>query len=383
MESYRIIGLTSEKQAKRIEKRFREATDNKQDIKIDIDNSSITLPDDIDSNIIYVISSFEHVSILEAKISSHDQDDFSESSHKHKHKHDHSYSHEINSGKKAQRNMLIVFLLNLFFSIAEFIFGSLFNSQAILSDAVHDLGDSMSIGIAWIFQKVSSRGADEQYSYGYRRFSLLGALVTSIVLLGGSVLIIIQTVPKLLNPEPIVVSGVFWVAIGAVIINGFSVWLMSRGSTTNEKLLNIHLFEDLFGWLAVLIMTIILQFKDWYILDPILSLLIAGWILYNTLPEFINISKVFLQAVPSDIDTKLLRRKIESIPGVNAISHFHIWSTDGKQHMMSITVTTDSSSIEEHVLIKQAIQQIVIEYNIYHVTVEILYDPKKLIRESI
>ena len=383
MESYRIIGLTSEKQAKRIEKRFREATDNKQDIKIDIDNSSITLPDDIDSNIIYVISSFEHVSILEAKISSHDQDDFSESSHKHKHKHDHSYSHEINSGKKAQRNMLIVFLLNLFFSIAEFIFGSLFNSQAILSDAVHDLGDSMSIGIAWIFQKVSSRGADEQYSYGYRRFSLLGALVTSIVLLGGSVLIIIQTVPKLLNPEPIVVSGVFWVAIGAVIINGFSVWLMSRGSTTNEKLLNIHLFEDLFGWLAVLIMTIILQFKDWYILDPILSLLIAGWILYNTLQEFINISKVFLQAVPSDIDTILLRRKIESIPGVNAISHFHIWSTDGKQHMMSITVTTDSSSIEEHVLIKQAIQQIVIEYNIYHVTVEILYDPKKLIRESI
>lgn len=374
METHKIIGLTSGKQGKRIEKRFRQASNN-QDIKIDIDNSSIRLPKDIDSNIIYLISSFEHVAILEDKIPSDNHDNFGDNSHKH--------NHVIMSGERAQRNMLIVLLLNLFYSIAEFIFGTLFNSQAILSDAVHDLGDSMSIGIAWIFQKVSSRAADEQYSYGYSRFSLLGALVTSIVLLGGSIFIIIQTVPKLFNPEPIVVSGVFWVAIGAVIINGFSAWLMSRGSTANEKLLNIHLFEDLFGWLAVLAMSIILQFKDWYILDPILSLLIAAWILYNTLPEFIKISKVFLQAVPKDVDSKLLRIKIESIPGVNAISHLHIWSTDGKQHMMSITVTTDSNSIEEHVAIKQSIQQIAIEYNIYHVTVEMLYDPEKLIGESI
>lgn len=399
MKSYKILGLNNTEQAKRIERRFQNALNNNKDIKIDTKESSILLPNDTAHNIISVISSFEQISVIDSyqDLSNsnnehdhgnrHDHSDEHDHSnyhdHGHSHNHSHSHEHEINSGETTQKKMLIVFLLNVFFSVAEFIFGTLFNSRAILSDAVHDLGDSISIGIAWFFQKISNRGANEEFSYGYRRFSLLGALVTSVVLLVGSLIIIIETVPKLFNPEPINVTGVFWVAIGAIFINGFSVWLMSRGRSANEKLLNIHLMEDLLGWIAVLIMSIILQFRDWYILDPILSLLIAGWIIYNTYPEFIRISKIFLQAVPSDVNSKKIREKIEDITGVHAISHFHIWSTDGNQHMMSITVATSSDSTYEYDRIKNQIRRLVVKYNIYHVTIELLYDPQNIINESI
>lgn len=376
MKTYKIIGLMSAEQAKRIERRFQEVVN--EDVTIDLKHSTIQLPELIDPNVISVISSFEHISIIDESL-------LNEHHHHHDdHHHDHSHRHHgLESDLIAQRNILVVFLLNLFYSIGEFIFGTIFNSRALLSDAIHDFGDALSIGVAWIFQKVSNRGANDKFSYGYRRFSLLGALVTSIVLIVGSILIIIDTVPVLFNPEPVHGEGVFWVAIGAILINGFSVWLMRRGQTTNEKLLNLHLLEDLFGWIAVLMMSIILRFTDWYILDPILSLLIAAWILYHTLPEFLRISRIFLQAVPHEINTSQLCEQIEMIPNVHAMSHFHVWSTDGKQHMVTVTVTTASDSVDEHERIKQSIRQIVTHYHISHVTVEVLYDPNKLIKESI
>ncbi len=127
-------------------------------------------------------------------------------------------------------------------------------------------------------------------------------------------------------------------------------------------------------------MSIILRFTDWYILDPILSLLIAAWIIYNTLPEFIRILRVFLQAVPADINTERLSEKIAAIPSVHAISHMHIWSTDGQQHMMSLTVATASDQAVEYERIKQAIRLEALADHIYHVTIEILYDPQYLLK---
>ncbi len=315
-----------------------------------------------------MISSFEQVSFIDVK-----------KMERLTKKEAQGHSHDAGEGEHAERNMFVVFLLNLFFSIAEFIFGTLFKSQAILSDAVHDLGDALSIGLAYFFEKISSRDSSSKYSYGYRRFSLLGGLVTSVILLGGAVVMIVTTVPTLLNPTEINHQGVFWVAIGAIVINGFSVWLMSGGKSANEKLLNIHLFEDLFGWILVLVMSVVLNYTDWYILDSILSLGIAGWIIYVTLPEFLRISKIFLQAVPDEIDTEKLHHEIMAIDDVQMISHFHIWSTDGQQHMMSLTVTTSLETNKEQEQIKQKIREIVVEYDITHITIEILYDSEWLI----
>jgi len=374
MNTYTIVGLSGPEQADRIKGRFCDALGNDTQVAIDLEHSKIQLPKNVDSYTISLISSFEQISIVDSEI---------EKTNDEEEEHHHSHEHTIGEGKSAQRNMFIVFLLNFFFSIAEFVFGTLFNSQAILSDAVHDLGDALSIGLAYFFEKLSNKGASDEYSYGYRRFSLLGAFVTSVVLIVGGILIIINTIPELFDPQPVNHQGVFWVAIGAIIINGFSVWLMARGKSANEQLLNIHMLEDLVGWLAVLVMSIVLNFTDWYILDPILSIGIALWILYMTLPEFIRVSKIFLQAVPDAIDSEKLRNRIEALDYVQVISHFHIWSTDGQQHMMTLTVTTNTNSEEVQETIKQDIRQIVLEDDITHITIEVLYDPEQLIKKSI
>ena len=395
MKAYKIIGLGNAKQAERITMKFKQiAAADSDKIHYDPESAELWLPDTIDAASTALISSFEHVSILDAALveekdmedhddhAHHDKNHSHSHSHAHSHRHSHDHSHAdfTSDAEGVQRNMLWVFLLNIFFSISEFVFGAIFNSQAILSDAVHDLGDAVSIGLAWIFQKLSLKRANERFSYGFRRFSLLGALITSIVLLVGSLSIIRETIPRLLNPEPLDETGVFWVAIAAIFINFFSMRLMSKGRSTNERLLNLHLLEDLLGWIAVLAMSIILRFTDWYILDPILSLLIAAWIIYNTLPEFIRILRVFLQAVPADINTERLSEKIAAIPSVHAISHMHIWSTDGQQHMMSLTVATASDQAVEYERIKQAIRLEALADHIYHVTIEILYDPQYLLK---
>lgn len=379
MKVYQVIGLTNEKHAHRIKNRFCDALGSETDVIIDLKQKQIQLPKSINPKILSLISSFEQISIVSLEsaqtLKQHEQE--------HHHDHSHNHTHGIGEGGSAERNILIVFFLNLFFSIGEFFFGTIFNSQAILSDAVHDLGDAVSIGLAYIFEKISNRGASNEYSYGYRRFSLLGAFVTSVLLIIGAVLVLLHTIPELFNPQPVNHQGVFWVALAAIAINGFSVWLMSQGESANEKLLNIHLFEDLFGWVAVLLMSIVLHFTDWYILDPLLSIGIALWILYMTFPEFFRISKIFLQAVPDNIDTNKLRNKIEAIDHILVISHFHIWSTDGNQHMMTLTATTDTDSDAIQEQIKQNIRLTVLEYDISHITIEILYDPKQFINQSI
>lgn len=377
MNTYQIVGMKSKEQADRIKGRFCDALGSDAAVEIDLEHAQIKLPNDIDPNTISLISSFEQISIVEPELMNGRVLEERQGHHHHDH------AHEIGEGGSAQRNIFVVFFLNLFFAIAEFFFGTLFNSQAILSDAVHDLGDAMSIGLAYFFEKISNRGASSEYSYGYRRFSLLGAFVTSVVLIIGGILIMIRSIPELLNPQPVNHQGVFWVAIGAIIINGFSVWLMSRGASANEKLLNIHLFEDLFGWISVLLMSIVLNYTDWYILDPLLSIGIAFWILYMTIPEFFRISKIFLQAVPSTIDPEKLKENIQELEHVQALSHFHIWSTDGNEHMMSLTVTTGSKAEGVVEKIKQDIRKVVLEYHISHITIEVLYDPEQLIKQSV
>lgn len=383
MQKYHLIGLRNEAQMRRIHSRFSDILGNSESIAFDLEHATIQLPTSIKPYTISLISSFEQVTIIPEALF-HEMEDNHHDNHEH-HDHGHHLHHEhaLGEGTKAQRNMLIVFFLNLFFSFGEIVFGLLFNSQALISDAVHDFGDALSIGLAYFFEKVSNRGSDEQFSFGYRRFSLLGAFVTSIVLIVGAVMIIISSIPVVLNPQPINHHGVFWVAIAAILINGVSVWLMSRGQSANEKILNIHLVEDLVGWVAVLAMSIVLNFTDWYILDPILSIIIAIWILRMTLPEFVRISKLFLQAVPDQVNVQSLRERILELNQVQAISHFHIWSTDGQQHMMSMTVTTDIESNIEQEEIKQNIRRVVLEYDISHITIEILFDPERLINESI
>lgn len=276
---------------------------------------------------------------------------------------------------EAEHQMGAVFGLNAAFTLLELVTGYLFKSTAVLSDAIHDSGDVLSIAIAWILEKLSNKPADDHYSYGYQRFSLLGALITSIFLLIGSLVIIVSAIPKLIHPEPVNTTGVLWLAIFALAINGGAAYILRRGRSANQRLLSIHLMEDVLGWVAILLMTIILRFTTWTFLDPLLSMGIAGWIIYETFPEFQKILAVFLQGTPKEVDLPCVREDILKIPEVAGISHLHVWSTDGHYHMGTVTVMTTADTVHEQTAIKQKIRERVAQCHLVHMTIDVVYVP--------
>lgn len=198
----------------------------------------------------------------------------------------------------------------------EFFFGSLFNSVSIMSDAVHDLGDSISIGFAWFFQGYSEKQQDEQFTFGYNRFSLLGALITGVVLIGGSFFMIYRSIPRLIDPQPVNYSGMFWLSLVAIGLNGYAAWILSKGSSKNEGMLNLHMLEDVLGWIGVLVVSIVMNFTEAYRLDPILSILIALYILYKTVPEFFSTMKILLNGSPENVNVENLANSINNIGSV-------------------------------------------------------------------
>lgn len=289
-------------------------------------------------------------------------------------KHAANHTHETQSTK----NIKIAFFINFIFSMAEFFFGFLFNSVSIMSDAIHDLGDSISIGFAWFFQGYSEKNQDEKFTFGYKRFSLLGALITAVVLLGGSAVMIYRSIPRLFNPEPVNTTGMFWLSLVAIAMNGYASWILSKGSSKNESVLNLHMLEDVLGWIGVLIVSITMTFTDFYRLDPILSIVIALYILYKTLPEFFSTMNIFLNGSPDNVDPNQVAAQISEIPGVKDLSHLHIWSLDGEENAMTVTVLVGFSDKERIQAVKQEIvrqaQAIGIQH---HITVEIATDEEE------
>ncbi|MDR0920828.1 MAG: cation diffusion facilitator family transporter [Lactobacillales bacterium] len=262
-------------------------------------------------------------------------------SHNH---HDHDHSH----GAVASKNITIVFVLNIFFAALEFVFGVLFNSTAVLSDAVHDTGDAVAIGLAWFFQKFSLKKEDDAFTLGYQRFSLLGAVITSVILITGSAIVITESIPRLLHPEPVQAYGMFWLAIFAVIMNGFGAWLLSRGQSRNESILNLHMLEDVLGWVGVLIVSIVMHFAKVYWLDPLLSLGIALFILSKALPKFVGTIRILLEGTPENVDFEKLLRELEALPTVRAVTQLCIWSIDGEDNaaMLHIMLPKGASNVQ-------------------------------------
>lgn len=279
------------------------------------------------------------------------------------------------SGNHAKRNIGIVFIINLIFSVVEFVFGVIFNSVAIMSDAVHDLGDAVSSGFAWFFQKYSEKERNDTYTFGYSRFSLLGALVTATVLLGGSLFIIYRSIPRLINPEPVDVTGMMWLSIAAIMLNGFATIILSRGSSKNEKVLSLHMLEDVLGWVGVLVVSIAMRYTDWYRLDPMLSIVISGYIFYLTVPQFLSTMKILLDRAPENTNVEEIIDKIKGISGVQEISDFHIWSIDGQENALVATVLIEADSSHDRQNIKDKIREIAAENNVNkHVTIEMTTD---------
>lgn len=289
------------------------------------------------------------------------------------HEHDHSNI----------KNIKLAFFLNLSFTIIEIIGGFLTNSMAILSDALHDLGDSISLALSWYLENFSKKGADQDFSYGYARFSLLGALINSLVLILGSVFILTEVVPRILNPESVHPEGMLFLAILGIVINGISVLKLRGGSSLNKEVVSWHLLEDVLGWTAVLIVSIVLIFKNIPILDPLLSLLINLYILYNVITKLKRVLSIFLQGVPADINISQLQQKIVEQSEALAVHHTHVWTLEGEKNFLSThLIVKDKTSREEIIEIKTEVKELLTQEGIDHVTVEIEYENEECDAEN-
>lgn len=271
----------------------------------------------------------------------------------------------------ATQNITVAFFLNLFFAIIELIGGLFTNSIAILSDALHDFGDSVSLGVAWYLQRLSGKKRDCYYSYGYRRFSLLGAVFISLVLLVGSGIIIRECIGRIIHPVEPDALGMFWLAILGVVVNGAAVLRLRKGSSLSERAVTLHMMEDVLGWIAVLIVSVVMMFVNWPILDPLLSIGISIWVLMNVFRNLKSTFKILMQEVPRNVDLKALEAEIMRVTDVEGVHDVHVWSLDGEEHILSChLVITRNLSLKEWEGIKNDTRLLCHKYNISHATIE-------------
>ena len=270
---------------------------------------------------------------------------------------------------KTKHAVWLAFFLNLSYAIVEFIAGGIFGSSAVLADSVHDLGDAIAIGVSAFLETISNREEDSHYTLGYKRFSLLGALVTAVILMTGSVLVILENITKLFHPQPVNDEGILWLGIIAVSINVLASLVVRKRKTKNESILSLHFLEDTLGWVAVILMAIVLRFSDWYILDPLLSLVISIFILSKAIPRFWSTLKIFLDAVPEGVDIKQVKSDLEQLDHVASINQLNLWTMDGLEKNAIVHVCL--KEIEQMEVCKESIRTLLKNYGFQNITIEV------------
>lgn len=269
---------------------------------------------------------------------------------------------------KTEKNILIAFVLNISFSIFELIGGVFTNSISIMSDAIHDFGDALSIGISLILEKISKKKPDEKYTYGYARYSVLGALITTIVLTVGSIFVILGGINRILNPVTINYNGMIIFAIFGVIINFLAAYFTREGDSINQKAVNLHMLEDVLGWVVVLIGSILIKFTSITLVDSIMSIGIAIFILINAFKNLKDILDLFLEKTPKDISIEEIKKHLLEMKEILDVHHIHIWSMDGVTNYSTMHIVTEENNAKE---LKKKIRKEMNELGISHTTIEI------------
>lgn len=282
--------------------------------------------------------------------------------------------------KESSKNILIAFLLNLSFTIIEIVGGIFTNSMAILSDAIHDLGDSISIGMAFFLEKKSEKRADDNYTYGYARYSILGALITSLILLVGSIIVIYTAITRIISPEPVNANGMIILAIIGVIVNGIAVIKTAKGEKLNEKAINLHLLEDVLGWGIVLIGSIVMAIFNIAIIDSILTIVVALYILYHVYKNIKQVFEIFLEKTPEGFDIQKLKAEIKGVSKhIEDVHHVHVWSLEGESTICTMHVLLKNIlSKDEMIKLKNEIkEEAEHHFGISHLTLEFEYMGEK------
>jgi cobalt-zinc-cadmium efflux system protein len=279
-----------------------------------------------------------------------------------------------NHTHSAVGSLRLAFFLNLAFAILEMVGGFFTNSIAILAGALHDLGDSATLAVSWFLERVSLKDKDQQYSYGYKRFSLLGAVFSASVLLTGSIFIFYEAIQRLIAPQPSDARGMIIFALVGIAVNGAAVLRIRREKSMNARMIAWHLLDDVLGWSAVLIMSIVLYFADIRFLDPVFSLLITAFVVYNVFKNLRKTVSLFLQAVPEKVNIKTLESRIRGMRMVKDVHHTHVWSLDGEQNVLTTHIVLESGAKREEIRrIKCLIHEMIPQYDLVHTTIEFEY----------
>ena len=268
---------------------------------------------------------------------------------------------------KTEKNILFAFIINLTFSIFEFIGGIFTGSVAIISDAVHDIGDATSIGVSYFLEKKSKKQPDEKYTYGYARYSVIGSVITTLILLFGSAMVIYNAVLRIINPTEINYNGMLIFAIIGVCVNFGAALITRKGDSLNQEAVNLHMHEDVLGWIVVLIGAIVMSFTDITIIDPLMSIGVAIFILINAIKNLGKVLELFLEKTPRNLSISELREHIQKIDGVIDVHHIHVWSIDGYNNYATMHIVTNDNARN----IKSKIRDELKEHSIGHVTLEL------------
>lgn len=268
---------------------------------------------------------------------------------------------------KTERNILAAFILNLSFAVFEFFGGAFTGSVAIVSDAVHDLGDAASIGLSFFLERKSRKQPDETHTYGYARYSVLGSVITTVILLLGSAAVIFNAVKRIFNPVEINYNGMLIFAVIGVAVNLFAAWFTHKGDSLNQKAVNLHMLEDVLGWLVVLVGAVVMKFTDIAVVDPIMSISVAVFILINAVKNLKQVTDLFVEKTPHNISIKEIETHLCEIEGVQNVHHIHVWSTDGYRNLATMHIVTDC----EPQIIKEKVRAELKEHGIDHCTLEL------------
>lgn len=283
------------------------------------------------------------------------------------HHHHHHHHHHHAEGK----NILIAFFLNFTFALIEIVGGYFTNSVAIMSDAIHDLGDSMALLFSYFAEKLSVKEADDSYTFGYRRFSILSAFINGLILLGGSLFVLYEAIQRLFSPQAVEPKGMIALAILGIAVNGFAAYRLSKSQGINSKMVMFHLLEDLLGWVAVLLVSIILLFKPWYSLDAILSILISFLILKGVYKNLVKVIRIFLQKFPEDLSLTEIKNEIKSLPEVKDIHEIKGWSIDDQSYYLrfhlKVAPETQMKTVDK---IKRQVKDILTRHHVEYSTIE-------------
>ncbi len=297
----------------------------------------------------------------------------------HDHEHEHHHHHHVAKVENVNSAFVIGIILNFLFVVIEAVVGIAIHSLSLLSDAGHNLADIGTLALSLLAFRMMKIKSNDRYTYGYRKTSVFAALINSVVLLVSIGAIVYEAVHRLFNPEPLP-GGIISIVAGiGIIINGLSAMLFMRNKEKdlNIKSAYIHLLSDAVVSLALVIGGIIIIYTGWYIIDSILSLVVAGIILTNTWNLLRDSLRLSLDAVPTGISIEKIRNVALKIKGVKDLHHIHVWAISTTENALTAhLVLSEEVSHQEEEQIKHILKHELEHNNIHHITLESEYDNK-------